>query len=144
MKRVFAFWDASAFVPVCVREDVSRQARAYLREFSPVVWWGTRVEIRGAICRAAREHRVSADAKNGALERLHELMRGCHEILPESELRDLAMRLLDAFPLRAADSLQAAAAMTWCDQRPARRPFVSADRRLSACARTLGFKVLEL
>jgi len=46
--------------------------------------------------------------------------------------------------LRAPDSLQLAAAMTWCQQRPAKREFVCADQRLSKAAIAAGFSVLEL
>ena len=144
MKRVFAFWDSSALVPACIHENNSRQARAYLGQFVPVVWWGTLVEVSGTICRAAREHRIGADEKKGAFERLHELRGGWREILPENELRELAAQLLEAHPLRAADSFQAAAALTWCRQRPAGRQFVSSDQRLLACASSLGFEVIEV
>ena len=46
-------------------------------------------------------------------------------------MRDLARDLLDAHELRAADSLQLAAALTWCQQRPAKRNFFM--WRASAC-----------
>ena len=71
------------------------------------------------------------------------LNRGWREILPGDHVCELATRLLDAHDLRAADSLQLAAALTWCQQRPA-RDFVCADQRLSKAAIAAGFSVLEL
>jgi hypothetical protein len=82
--------------------------------------------------------------KQGALSRLDLLTRGWREILPGDHVRDLARRLLDAHELRAADSLQLAAALTWCQQRPAKRDFVCADQQLSKAAIEAGFSVLEL
>jgi predicted nucleic acid-binding protein len=75
---------------------------------------------------------------------LEVLRRGWQEINPSDELRQLAIQLLDTHALRAADSLQLAAALTWCDERPTRRPFLCADHRLSEAARSEGFSVLEL
>ena len=63
---------------------------------------------------------------------------------PGDHVRELATRLLDAHDLRAADSLQLAAALTWCQQRPAKRDLVSADQRLSRAAIATGFSVLKL
>jgi len=46
--------------------------------------------------------------------------------------------------LRFADSLQLAAALTWCQDRPSRRTFISGDERLSKGAIAAGFSVVEL
>jgi predicted nucleic acid-binding protein len=144
MNKRAAFWDASALVPLCVHESASRKAHAQLRLFLPVVWWGSQIEIHSAI---AREHRfgtlTEAETKK-ALSRLDLLSRGWREILPGDELRDLAGRLLDAHELRAADSLQLAAALVWCQQRPARRSFLCSDRRLLESAQDRGFSVVEV
>jgi prevent-host-death family protein len=45
---------------------------------------------------------------------------------------------------KGGGSLQIAASLIWCDERPARRNFVYADRRLSGITRSIGFTVLEL
>jgi hypothetical protein len=55
--------------------------------------------------------------------------RGWREILPNDQVRDLATQLLDTNSLRAADSLQLAASLIWCEQRPSRRSFIY--RRIS-------------
>jgi len=108
------------------------------------VWWGSPVEVHSAIARLHRLGMITTAEKQGALSRLALLGRGWREILPGDALRDLAMRLLDSHELRAADSMQLAAALTWCQQRPARRPFVCADLRLSKAAEAAGFDVTEL
>lgn len=144
MKKAGAYWDASALVALCIHEDASQLARAQLRRFTPVVWWGSSVEVHSAICRLLRAKEIADDERRGAIARLQMLSRGWSEILPGDDLRELAMRLLDQYALRASDSLQLAAALVWCGERPAKRNFVCGDRRLSEAAEALGFSVLEL
>jgi predicted nucleic acid-binding protein len=143
VKQVTAFWDASAIVPLCVHEAASRTAQSQLRKFAPVVWWGSLVEVHSAICRLHRQKQITDVGKQGAMARLHLLGRGWREILPGNQVRELARELLDEYFLRAADSLQLAASLIWCEQRPARRNFLCGDQRLSHAARTLGFSVIE-
>jgi predicted nucleic acid-binding protein len=144
VRQVTAFWDASALVPLCVHEAASRFAQSQLRKSEPVVWWGSPVEVHSAICRLHREKQITDTGKNGALARLRLLGRGWREILPGDKLRELALQLLDEYSLRAADSLQLAASLTWCEKRPARRSFVCGDQKLSHAANSVGFSVLEL
>jgi uncharacterized protein len=110
----------------------------------PVAWWGSPVEVHSAIARLHRLGKLKDVEKHGALSRLNMLSQGWREILPADQLRDLATRLLDIHDLRAADSLQLAAALTWCQQRPAKRNFVCGDQRLSKAAASAGFSVLAL
>jgi len=144
VKKSTAFWDSSALVPLCVQEASTPSAEIHLRKFAPVVWWGSPVEIRSAICRLRREKAITDAGEKGAVARLEMLGRGWREILPGDQLRELAVRLLDEYSLRAADSLQLAAALIWCDQRPARRTFICVDQRLCKAAKSMGFVVLEL
>jgi predicted nucleic acid-binding protein len=128
MNRIASFWDASALVPLCVHEITTRQARSQLRKSLPVVWWGSEIEVHSAIARLHRRGTLSDGERRGALARLEVLSHGWREILPGDHVRELAKRLLDAHELRAADSMQLAAALTWCQQRPAGRSFVGAYR----------------
>ena len=144
MSKQPAFWDSSALVPLCLTESTSRQAHSQLRRFLPVVWWGSLVEVHSAIARLHRLAQMTDVEAQKALSQLDLLNRGWREILPGDHVRELATRLLDAHDLRAADSLQLAAALTWCQQRPAKRDFVCADQRLSKAAIAAGFSVLEL
>ena len=144
MSKTTAFWDASALVPLCVRESTSQQAQSHLRKYAPAVWWGSPVEVHSAISRLHRQCQLNDAGKLGALARLGVLRNGWKEILPGDEVRELAGNLLDRFALRSADSLQLAAALTWCQQRPSKRVFVCADSRLSGAAESAGFSVLRL
>ena len=144
MNKQPAFWDSSALVPLCVHESATRQAHSQLRKFLPVVWWGSLVEVHSAIARLHRRGKLSASEKQNGLSQLDLLNRSWREVLPGDHVRDLATRLLDIYDLRAADSLQLAAALTWCQQRPARRDFLSGDERLSKAATVVGFSVLQL
>src|SRR6516225_10146056 len=119
MNKQPAFWDSSALVPLCVHESATRQAHSQLRKFLPVVWWGSLVEVHSAIARLHRRGKLSASEKQNGLSQLDLLNRSWREVLPGDHVRDLATRLLDIYDLRAADSLQLAAALTWCQQRPA-------------------------
>jgi predicted nucleic acid-binding protein len=144
MNKAVAFWDASALVPLCVYQTASPQAQAHVRRFMPVVWWGSTVEVHSAISRLNRTGKLTDVEKRGALARLDVLSRGWKEILPADQVRNLAGQLLDIHELRAADSLQLAAALTWCQQRPLKRNFLCADHRLVKAAKAAGFSVLQL
>ena len=54
MNKPAAFWDASVLVALCVHETTSRQVQAQLRRVTPVVWWGSLVEVHSAIARLHR------------------------------------------------------------------------------------------
>jgi len=102
------------------------------------------VEVHSAIARLHRFGKVSPGEKQKALSQLDLLAHNWREILPGDQLRDLAARLLDGHDLRAADSLQLAAALTWCQQRPQKRDFLCGGGRLSKEASAVGFSVLQL
>jgi predicted nucleic acid-binding protein len=138
------FWDASALVPLCINEAATRRAQFYLRRFALVVWWGSLVEVHSAICRLHRDQEIADLDKKGAAARLQLLSRGWREILPADQVRELATQLLDQHSLRAADSLQLASSLIWCEQRPSRRSFICGDHRLAVAAASAGFSVLEL
>jgi predicted nucleic acid-binding protein len=144
VKRTTAFWDASALVPLCVHEAASTHAQAHLRRFALVVWWGTLVEVHSAICRLHSDKEITDLNKEGAVARLRLLGRGWREILPGDQVRELATQSLDKYSLRAADSLQLAASLVWCEQRPLKRTFICGDNRLAKAAASAGFSVLEL
>jgi predicted nucleic acid-binding protein len=144
VKKETAFWDASALVPICIHEAATLQAQICLKKFAPVVWWGSLVEVHSAICRLHRDQAINAVEKAGAVSRLRLLSRGWREVLPDDQLRDLAMESLDQYSLRAADSLQFAASLVWCQQRPSKRTFICGDQRLSEAAGRAGFSVVQV
>lgn len=138
-----AFWDASALVPLCVRQRNTNGARVLAERFTPVVWWASPVEISSALARLHRHSMLTAQAKEEAEVRLRALMFRWHEIQPSDAVRQDAARILNLYPLRAADSLQLAAASIWCRNVPAGRVFLTADDRLAQAAGLAGFDVLR-
>lgn len=144
MKKTTAFWDASALVPLCVQEAASRPARSHLGNFTLVVWWGSLVEIQSGICRLHREKELTDAEKVNALGRLQMLSQAWKEILPVDQVRDVARQLLENYALRAADSMQLAAGLIWCEQRPAKRTFICGDARLAEAAARTGFSVINI
>jgi predicted nucleic acid-binding protein len=109
-----------------------------------VVWWGSLVEVHGAICRLHCDQEITDLDKQGAAARLRLLSRGWREILPGDQVRELARQSLDQYSLRAVDSFQLAASLIWCEQRTSRRTFIGGDHRLAEAPESAGFSVLEL
>jgi predicted nucleic acid-binding protein len=114
-----------------------------LGRYEVAVWWGTPVEIRSALERLLRLKELSANEHAGAEKRLEQLRKAWTEIQPETALRAQAEKLLRRFPLRAADALQLAAAMTWTLDRPQGRPFICGDAALLEAGQRLGFQAIE-
>jgi len=138
-----AFWDASAIVPLCVPQQAPGRERQALRSYPPVVWWGTPVEVTSAVLRLRREEHLNDSQQEAARQRLARLRQSWAEVQPAERVRMLAERLLERHALRAADALQLAAALVWCNERPKGRYFFCRDRRLADVARREGFTLGE-
>jgi len=138
---MLAFWDTSALVKLCVRGQSSPRANKLLRDTDVIAWWATAVEGRSALVRLQWEGALSATAFRTSWRRFSELLDSAKEVAPSDNVREIAFRQLDRFPLRAGDGLQLAAALAWCGERPRGRWFVCADRRLAAAATAAGFEV---
>lgn len=137
------FWDASAVIPLCVDELHSKAMQEIaLADDSLAAWWGTIVECLSAIARLRREEVLSTDEEDDLRSMLEMLSSGWTEIEPSDEIRAIAGRLLLSHSLRAADSLQLAAAIIWSGKSPTGHRFVCLDQRLREAARKEGFKVL--
>ncbi|HKR14727.1 MAG TPA: hypothetical protein VJT15_21850 [Pyrinomonadaceae bacterium] len=78
-----------------------------------------------------------------AFARLDYLRDRWNEIQPSEEMRDRAERLLRIHRLRAADALQLAAALVWCEDHPRGRTLIGADGNLSEAAGAEGFTVIR-
>jgi predicted nucleic acid-binding protein len=139
-----AFWDTSALIPICIYEQTSPAAAALALQFSQVVWWGTLAEMHSALARVVRSGTLDGLAAQRSLQILDELSRKWDEILPSHKLRDRACDLLHLHPLKAADSLQLAAALVWCQGRTTGRTFISGDSRLCEAAAQEGFAVTQI
>jgi hypothetical protein len=136
---VTSFWDSSAIVPLCTQQSSTAAARALTTEFGVVVWWAAAVEVRSAIARLVRMHQLNSRGQVQAILLLDRLQNDWREIRPIDHVRERAERLLDRFPLHAADALQLAAAWIWCQGHPRKRRFISGDAQLLDAARKLGF-----
>ena len=138
------FWDASAIIPLLADEPAREGLLAILEDDPQVIaWWGTSVEIASALARREREQLITAAEAEAALSAAHQLRDGWHEIVPSDAIRRTAERLLRAHPLRAADSLQLAAALIAADHDPTTLELVCLDARLTVAARREGFKVQQ-
>lgn len=107
-----------------------------------LVWWGSSVEFVSAVCRLEREDRIDGGQTEEILSGLKRLEATWHEILPSRRLKALALRLLRVHRLRAADSLQLAAALTAADGEAETLQFVSYDALLNRAASREGLIVI--
>ncbi len=136
------FWDSSAIVPLLVREATSHAMLTILDEDLEIaVWWGTETECLSALARCEREGKLTRAEVSRADATLRHVLQCAHEVLPCTEIRRHSRRLLMTHPLRAADSLQLAAAILLAGDHPEDLPFISLDRLLSEVAQREGFQI---
>jgi uncharacterized protein len=137
------FWDTSALIPLIIDEPWTPNARTWL-EADPelVLWWGASIECLSALARSLRESRITPADHDAGRKAVEAFRDGAFEILAGEAVRARAGRLLGRHPLRAADALHLAAALTWCLERPSGSEFVCLDQRLRQAARAEGFDVL--
>ncbi len=109
--RVSAFWDASALVPLAVRQAITPRAIALYKSHGVVVWWATPVEIASALARLVRIKQLNSGDWVTARKLAKNLADSWSVVQPSDSLRTKAAQLLERYDLRAADSLQLAAAL---------------------------------
>ena len=109
-----------------------------------VVWWGTPVECCSALARLQREGHLDKQAVSRAVRFLDSLRAGWSEILPSHQVREGALRCISVHGLKAADSLQLAAAMVWSNYRPTGHFFACFDKRLQQAAHSEGFRMVPI
>jgi len=137
-----SFWDTSALAPLLVREADSDIREAELLGGGViVVWWGTRVELRSALERRRREGDLPQVSYEAALQRLRLLIGQSFIVEPSEFCLKRAERLLALHPLRAADSLQLAAALLACREHTEEAEFHCADIRLCEAEALEGFRL---
>ncbi len=140
-----AFWDTSAIIPLCCWQQKTQAANRAYRLFPKMtVWWATGVECHSALERLEREKYLTAPEKQQAQQTLRKYRALWTEIAPSDEVRDTAQRLLSQHDLRAADSLQLAAALVWCNAYPKGKTFVGGDAKLLNAAAQEGFTVVRI
>ena len=137
------FWDASAVVPLVVAEAETTQCRTFLAEDAEiVVWCLTPVEVISALTRRVRESALKVSDFRRAKGQLLVLERVWSEVTAIERVRELARRLVERYPLRAADALQLAAALVLSDPDPRTTAFVTLGHRLGAAAEQEGLPLL--
>jgi uncharacterized protein len=138
--RPSAFWDASALVPLCVHQGRTPQAIALYKSYEVVVWWATSVEIASALARLVRMKQLNPGDWAQARRLAGDLADSWSVVQPSDALRAKATVLLNQYDLRAADALQLAAALEWCESMPRGRAFVCSDQALLQAAILNGFE----
>jgi predicted nucleic acid-binding protein len=142
--RVPAFWDSSALVPLCVRQSITPKAISLFQVHDVVVWWTAPVEIASALSRLLRMKHIDRSDCAKARKLARVIGDFWSVIQPSDALRRKAMQLVERYDLRAADSLQLAAALEWCEDVPHGRVFLTADERLRQAALLSGFDAAQI
>ena len=137
------FWDSSAIVPLIVEEPATKDATLWIAEDSEMtVWTLTPIEIVSALERRVREGTLKELEAIAAEDLGLELLKSAHEIAALEPAKGLARRILRTHPLRAADSLQLAAAILWAEGAPEGAVVHTFDHRLGRAALREGFTVI--
>jgi uncharacterized protein len=137
------FWDASALIPLCLHERQTAALRKLAQEDEAIAaWWSSPVECLSTLALLRREDLLSDSEEAQAQAVLRALMGVWTEVEPTGVVREQAGRVLRLHPLRAADALQLAAALVWCQGDPIHHDFVCLDQRLREAARREGFRIL--
>jgi len=139
LERPLAFWDTSALVPLCAHQGITPRVVALYRSYGVVVWWTTPVEIASALRRLVRMKQLTPDDWSVSCRLALELAESWRVIHPSSSLRASAVQLVDRYDLKAADALQLAAGLEWCEKIPQDRVFLAADQKLREAAVLSGF-----
>ena len=142
--RLSAFWDASALVPLCVRQGITPRAIAHYKSYDVIVWWATPVEIASALARLVRMKQLDSADWTKARKLAKNLADSWSLIQPSNVLRSKAIEVVERYDLRAADALQLAAALTWREDAPPGRVFLTADQKLREAAQLSGFDAKEI
>ena len=142
MTNNFAFWDTSAIVPLCCRQNTTQPLRQLRRRYEAVVSCFTEVEAISALNRLRREDVLTAQNYEFAGRRLQAQREAWREIEFSDKLCELAKDAIETHGLRALDGLQFASALIWCQGKPQRRIFVCADVRLRQAAQAVKFTVV--
>ena len=131
-RALVRFWDASAIIPLLIDEPTRAPCSSSSRKTLRCLLGGER---RLKSCPRwgdanARSYSWLRRLKP-LLRTAHQLADSWHEIVPSASVRRTAERLLRAHPLRAADSLQLAAALVAADHDPTTLELVCLDARLA-------------
>ena len=144
VSRQSAFWDSSALVPLCITQPASSRVAPYWKRFNPIVWWGTAIEIESALARLLRMNQISATEHAKATRMFKALEEDWTVVQPGEPLSFTARQAVRNYDLTAADALQLAASLAWCEGSPQGRLFMTCDVRLRNAALLAGFNAPAL
>ncbi|MEX2620461.1 MAG: type II toxin-antitoxin system VapC family toxin [Egibacteraceae bacterium] len=137
------YWDASALVPIVVREPHTEAVRTWATKDPAIVTWAwSGVEIISAVERRAREGALTRSQRRLVLARFAALAAAWDEVSDVLAVRARAIPLLARHPLRAADAAQLAAASLVNEHLDAPLRFVCLDARLADAAEREGLVVM--
>ncbi len=144
-KTDLAFWDTSAALPLCGSQIFTTQSKKWQHKYPKIViWWGTSVEINSGLARLKHNGHLTDKEVVNALRLWEKIYRSSRIVAPVERVLELANTLPENYELRALDSFQLAAALIWCQERPRRRPFITADERSVNAAEKAGFNEVLL
>jgi predicted nucleic acid-binding protein len=127
-----------------VRQGITPRAIELCKSYEVVVWWATPVEIASALARLVRMRQIDSGVWAKARKLTKSLADSWSVIQASEALRTRAARLVDLYDVRAADSLQLAAALEWCEGIPQGRVFLTADQELREAALLNGFDAIRM
>jgi len=142
LKRPSAFWDASALVPLYVTQQSTREVSALYQAYDVVVWWTTPVEIASAFARLLRMNYLDVSTWRQSLDEVLDEAQEWSVLPPTAAIRGKAIEVVGRYDLRAADALQLAAALEWCNEQPPGHKFITTDKKLRDAAMLCGFDTL--
>lgn len=136
------FWDTSALVPLVLKESTTEDMALLLAADPDIlVSVFTSVELASTIWRKARLAQATLTRKD--VETLTDFLEAVSKKVENTDaVSSHAREVLSRHPLRAADAVQLASAMTARGDARFSLPFVTLDTRLAAAARAEGFPVL--
>lgn len=140
--RGFAYFDTSALVKRYVVEDGTLAVRRLLRRYGVISSAIFQVEICSALRRRKFEGLVSDAALDRVLRRVRSDAASWRLVAVVEEVFALARDRILEHPLRSLDAIHVASAEAVRREGMA-LPFVTADARHAAAARTLGLEVIN-
>ncbi len=139
MSVPLAFWDSSALIPLCVQQVQTQRSETLFAKYGVTVWWSTQIEIISGLTRLLRMKEIDETEFVDGKQVAQAMAMIWIAIKPSANIEREARILLELYPLRAADALQLAAALEWCDGNPKGCVFLSFDQRLREAAGMAGF-----
>jgi len=134
-----AFWDSSALIPLFAAQTQTERVSQFFAKYRIAVWWSTAVEIVSGLTRVERMGEIDHDEFLVGKQLAQTVAATWVSIRPSERIAAEACSLFEAHPLSAADALQLAAALEWCEGKPHGNVFLTFDKRLREAAGLAGF-----